>query len=69
MVSFQLNWVSCRDNFTSLVLSHYHEPQMCGGFQVKAASGLILLVLFFPLGDFSPVTQVFPSHQNNIRKF
>ena len=54
MVSFQLNWVSCRDNFTSLVLSHYHEPQMCGGFQVKAASGLILLVLFSPLGDFFP---------------
>ena len=35
----------------------------CGRVQVKTVSGLILLVLYSPLGDFSPVTQVFPSHQ------
>jgi len=32
----------------------------CGGVQVKAVSGLILLVLYSPLGDISPVTQVIP---------
>ena len=35
----------------------------CGHVQIKAVSGLILLVLYSALGDFSPDTQVFPSHQ------
>ena len=38
-------------------------PPMWTIVQIKAVSGLILLVLYSALGDFSPDTQVFPSHQ------
>jgi len=64
MVSFQLNWVSCNDNFTSLVLNHIMNLKCVAVSKLRLQVGWfcwfssLLWEIFLLLHKYSPLTKI-----------